>query len=91
MQEIVRGIDHLIVMVRHLDRSESAWRALGFATTPRGFHQSGGTANHLIMLRESYIELLGMTAVTIAGRNRENPPPFYTGCVRESGHVGGDA
>jgi len=57
---IVQGIDHLIVMVRDLDRSQRLWQALGFAPTPRGFHQSGGTANHLLMLDHTYIELLGM-------------------------------
>ncbi len=57
---IVQGIDHLIVMVQELDRSAAAWQALGFAITPRGFHQTGGTANHLIMLEGTYIELLGM-------------------------------
>ena len=58
--DVVKGIDHLIVMVRDLDRSERTWRALGFHTTARGFHQSGGTANHLIMLDRTYIELLGL-------------------------------
>jgi catechol 2,3-dioxygenase-like lactoylglutathione lyase family enzyme len=56
----VKGIDHLIVTVRDLDRSERIWRALGFHTTPRGFHKTGGTANHLIMLDRTYIELLGL-------------------------------
>lgn len=58
--DVVKGIDHLIVMVRDLDRSERIWRALGFHTTPRGLHQSGGTANHLMMLDRTYIELLGL-------------------------------
>jgi hypothetical protein len=57
---MIQGIDHLIVMVRDLDRSQRLWQALGFAPTPRGFHQSGGTANHLLMLDRTYIELLGM-------------------------------
>lgn len=56
----VVGIDHLIVMVRDLDNSLRLWQALGFAPTPRGFHATGGTANHLIMLDRTYIELLGM-------------------------------
>jgi hypothetical protein len=60
-KHIVAGVDHLIVMVRDLDRSERGWQRLGFAPTPRGFHQSGGTANHLIMLDRTYVELLGMT------------------------------
>ena len=60
----VKGIDHLIVMVPDLDRSERAWQALGFSTTPRGYHQTGGTANHLIMLDRTYIELLGLADPT---------------------------
>jgi catechol 2,3-dioxygenase-like lactoylglutathione lyase family enzyme len=59
-ENIVQGIDHLIVMVRDLDRSQRLWHTLGFAPTPRGFHQSGGTANHLLMLDRTYVELLGV-------------------------------
>lgn len=58
--DIVQGIDHLIVLVPDLDRSQRRWQSLGFAPTARGFHQSGGTANHLLMLDRSYVELLGM-------------------------------
>jgi catechol 2,3-dioxygenase-like lactoylglutathione lyase family enzyme len=75
--DIVKGIDHLIVMVGDLDRSERTWQALGFQTTPRGFHQSGGTANHLIMLDRTYIELLGLVDPSVASPYRatmeENP------------------
>ncbi|HTY49242.1 MAG TPA: VOC family protein [Steroidobacteraceae bacterium] len=60
--DIVKGIDHLIVMVGDLGRSERTWRALGFHATPRGYHQSGGTANHLLMLDRTYIELLGLAS-----------------------------
>lgn len=62
--DIVQGIDHLIVLVPDLDRSRRLWQALGFAPTPRGFHQSGGTANHLLMLDRTYIELLGLADPT---------------------------
>lgn len=59
-ENIVQDIDHLIVMVGDLDGAEHLWRRLGFATTTRGFHRTGGTANHLIMLDGTYLELLGM-------------------------------
>ena len=62
--DIVRGIDHLIVLVPDLDRSQRLWQALGFATTARGYHQSGGTANHLLMLDRTYVELLGVVDPT---------------------------
>lgn len=81
--DIVKGIDHLIVMVRDLDRSERTWRALGFHTTPRGFHQSGGTANHLMMLDRTYIELLGL-----AGRSQAPP---YRGTMQENPGLSGMA
>lgn len=73
---IVQGIDHLIVLVRDLDRSQRLWQALGFAPTPRGFHQSGGTANHLLMLDRTYVELLG-----VADPNAESP---YRSMAQES-------
>jgi catechol 2,3-dioxygenase-like lactoylglutathione lyase family enzyme len=62
--DIVRGIDHLIVLVPDLDRSQRLWQALGFATTGRGYHQTGGTANHLLMLDRTYVELLGVVDAT---------------------------
>jgi catechol 2,3-dioxygenase-like lactoylglutathione lyase family enzyme len=68
--DIVKGIDHLIVMIGDLDRSERTWRALGFHLTPRGFHQTGGTANHLIMLDRAYIELLGLADASAASPYR---------------------
>jgi len=68
-EHVIKGIDHLIVMAGDLDRSNRLWKLLGFVTTPRGFHDSGGTANHLIMLDQTYIELLGM-----AVRQEASPP-----------------
>jgi hypothetical protein len=61
-EHVIKGIDHLIVMAADLDRSNGLWKSLGFATTPRGFHDSGGTANHLMLLDQTYIELLGLVA-----------------------------
>ena len=58
-QPVIKGIDHLIVMVRDLDRSDGLWKTLGVRTTARGFHDRGGTANHLVMLDGTYVELLG--------------------------------
>ena len=65
----IRGIDHLIVAARELDRSAKIWEGLGFSITPRGFHQTGGTANHLLLFDETYIELLGVVDPT-------QPSPF---------------
>ena len=70
-EHVIKGIDHLIVMTGDLDRSNRLWKSLGFATTARGFHDSGGTANHLIMLDQTYIELLGMV-------DRQQASPYRT-------------
>jgi catechol 2,3-dioxygenase-like lactoylglutathione lyase family enzyme len=76
--DIVQGIDHLIVAVRDLDRSQRLWQALGFAPTRRGFHQTGGTANHLLMLDGTYIELLGVA-------DRTAPSPYLTMAEQDPG------
>jgi catechol 2,3-dioxygenase-like lactoylglutathione lyase family enzyme len=76
-ESIVQGIDHLIMMVGNLEAAEQLWQRLGFATTARGFHRTGGTANHLIMLEGTYLELLGMA----------NPgsPPVYRDMMENPG------
>ncbi len=61
MQTAIRGIDHVVVLVRDLDQAQAAFTRLGFAPTPRGFH-SIGTQNHCLMFGDDYLELL--TVVT---------------------------
>lgn len=53
------GLDHVVVLVRDLDRAHAAWTRLGFTLTPRGFH-SLGSQNHCVMLGRDYIELMGI-------------------------------
>lgn len=52
-----RGIDHLVLCVRDLDRAGRHYGRLGFTVTPKAVHPFG-TGNRLIQLRGSYIELL---------------------------------
>jgi catechol 2,3-dioxygenase-like lactoylglutathione lyase family enzyme len=54
-----RGIDHVVIAVRDLDRAEAQYRRLGFALTPRGHHVKLGSYNHCAMFAEDYLELLG--------------------------------
>jgi len=54
-----RGIDHVVIAVRDLDRAEAQYRRLGFALTPRGHHAKLGSYNHCAMFAEDYLELLG--------------------------------
>lgn len=52
-----RGIDHLVLCVRDLEAARDRYRSLGFTLTPHGRHPFG-TANSLVQLRSTYVELL---------------------------------
>lgn len=59
------GLDHIVLAVRDLDASAAAWRNAGFTLSPRGTHSEYlGTGNHTIMLRDDYVELLGVLKPT---------------------------
>ena len=53
-----RGIDHVVIAARDLDRAEAQYHRLGFALTPRGHHLKLGSYNHCAMFAEDYLELL---------------------------------
>lgn len=53
-----RGIDHVVIAVRDLDRAEAQYGRLGFALTPRGHHIKLGSFNHCAMFGTDYLELL---------------------------------
>ena len=57
MRDHVRGVDHVVILVRDLDRARNAYARMGFTLTPRG-HHTLGSQNHCIMLGSGYIELL---------------------------------
>jgi len=59
MRRAIRGIDHVVVAVRDLDRAQHTFERLGFTLTPRGYHTLG-SANHCIMFGSDYIELLAL-------------------------------
>lgn len=54
-----RGIDHAVLAVRDLDRAGETWGRLGFTLTPRAQHP-WGTANRLVQLDGSFLEILGI-------------------------------
>jgi catechol 2,3-dioxygenase-like lactoylglutathione lyase family enzyme len=56
---MTRGIDHLVLAVRDLDKARAFYEALGFTLTPRAFHP-WGTANHLVQLNGCFLEILGI-------------------------------
>src|SRR4029077_8490370 len=57
------AIDHLVLCVNDLDRARIFYERLGFTLTPRA-QQPFGTANHLVQMQASFLELLAVTEVT---------------------------
>ena len=55
----VTGFDHLLILVRDIDRAAAMYAALGFSLTERG-HHTGGTCNHTMMLDGNYLELVSV-------------------------------
>jgi catechol 2,3-dioxygenase-like lactoylglutathione lyase family enzyme len=56
---VVTRLDHLVILVRDLDRAARDYGDLGFAVTPGGEHADGLTHNALIPFRDgSYLELV---------------------------------
>jgi catechol 2,3-dioxygenase-like lactoylglutathione lyase family enzyme len=54
-----RGIDHLVLAVRDLDRARDAYRRLGFTLTPEARHPFG-TKNSLVQLDDQFLELVAI-------------------------------
>jgi catechol 2,3-dioxygenase-like lactoylglutathione lyase family enzyme len=59
MRRHLQGIDHVVVLVRDLDKAQQAYARMGFTLTPRGFHTLG-SQNHCLMFGADYVELLAV-------------------------------
>jgi len=59
MRKYIRGIDHVVILVRDLDRARDTYQRLGFTLTPRG-HHTLGSKNHCIVFGSDYVELLAV-------------------------------
>ncbi|MCC6211746.1 MAG: VOC family protein [Burkholderiales bacterium] len=59
MRGNIAGVDHVVVLVRDLDRAADAYARMGFRLTPRGYHTLG-SQNHCLMFGSDYIELLAV-------------------------------
>jgi catechol 2,3-dioxygenase-like lactoylglutathione lyase family enzyme len=59
MRPHLQGIDHVVVLVRDLDKAQQAYARMGFTLTPRGLH-SLGSQNHCLMFGSDYVELLAV-------------------------------
>jgi catechol 2,3-dioxygenase-like lactoylglutathione lyase family enzyme len=78
----IRGIDHVVLAVRDLERARSLWERLGFTLTPRGRHIGQPTANYCVMFGSDYLELMGAepgSTLRQSGRGSGNLPPTEEG------------
>jgi hypothetical protein len=85
MRQHIRGIDHVVLVVRDLDGARSTFERMGFTVTPRG-HHTLGSQNHCVMFGDDYIELLMSPT--------ENPHPsrqYYTEFARAGDGLAGIA
>jgi hypothetical protein len=57
-------LDHTVINVHfEMDRAQAVFESLGFQLTPRGRH-SLGSINHLIVLDDDYVEIVGLPTDT---------------------------
>jgi len=56
---MTRGIDHLVLAVRDLEKARAFYETLGFTLTPRAQHP-WGTANYLAQFSGCFLEILGI-------------------------------
>jgi len=57
-------LDHTVINVHFdMDRAQAVFESLGFHLTPRGRH-SLGSINHLIVLEDDYVEIVGLPTDT---------------------------
>lgn len=58
------ALDHTVINVHfEMDRAQAIFESLGFSLTPRGRH-SLGSINHLIVLEDDYVEIVGLPTDT---------------------------
>jgi catechol 2,3-dioxygenase-like lactoylglutathione lyase family enzyme len=56
---MIRGIDHVVILVNDLAAAIADYTALGFTVTPGGEHTGGATHNALVIFADdSYLELI---------------------------------
>src|ERR1700730_12914087 len=62
-QAMLTGLDHIIIGVNNLERATEIFsHELGLAVSGGGIHPTGGTANRIIVIGDSYLELISVHA-----------------------------
>src|SRR5205823_7095671 len=58
---MLTAIDHIIIGVRNLENAAQVFsQKLGLAVSGGGIHPSGGTANRIIVIGDTYLELIAV-------------------------------
>src|SRR5215469_1372626 len=58
---MLTAIDHIIIGVNDLERATTVFsQQLGLAVSGGGIHPSGGTANRIIVIGDTYLELIAV-------------------------------
>ena len=70
---MTRGIDHLVLAVRDLEKARTFYQRLGFTLTPRAQHP-WGTANHLAQLNGCFLERSQESALVLTTALRGGTP-----------------
>src|SRR5436305_3170301 len=61
---MLTGLDHIIIGVNDLEQATSIFsQKLGLAASGGGIHPSGGTANRIIVIGDTYLELITVRTV----------------------------
>ncbi|MCW5883173.1 MAG: VOC family protein, partial [Anaerolineae bacterium] len=56
---MLKGIDHIVILVHDLAQAQADYAALGFTVVPGGEHTGGATHNARVAFADgSYVELL---------------------------------
>jgi len=61
-------LDHIIIGVADLESASTQLRALGLPVVPGGEHPDWGTANTIVPLGDTYLELVAVVDVDLAAR-----------------------
>lgn len=61
MSSLAEAIDHVVIGTPDLEAARAEFVELGFQVSPHAIHEKFGTDNYLVVLEDSYIELLGIT------------------------------
>jgi len=65
-QHHIAGFDHTVILLKDLEAARAAYEKLGFRVSQRNAHPTTSTANHLIVFRRDYMELLTVVEETPA-------------------------